>query len=69
MFKGILSIDYLSFAIEISELVKNYTKGASDEDFCKKDMIKYVVKNATRRLRGWLNSYLLQEKYAIKEGR
>ena len=65
IFKGILSIDFVSYAIELCELIKNYT--AEHEQIKRMEMIKYIIKNATRKLKEFVKFYLIKDKVAIKE--
>lgn len=66
MFKGILSIDYLSNVIELCELMREYTEQC--EEIKNMDMIKFIIKHATKKLKGWIKFFLIQDKYAVKEG-
>lgn len=65
IFKGILSIDFVSYAIELCELIKNYTE--EHEQIKRMEMIKYIIKNATRKLKDFVKFYLIMDKVAIKE--
>lgn len=65
IFKGILSIDFVSYAIELCELIKNYTE--EHEQIKRMEMIKYIIKNSTRKLKEFIKFYLIKDRVAIKE--
>ena len=65
IFKGILSIEFVSYAIELCELIKRYTE--EHEQIKRMEMIKYIIKNATRKLKNFVKLYLIMDKVAIKE--
>ena len=65
IFKGILSIEFVSYAIELCELIKNYT--AEHEQIKRMEMIKYIIKNSTRKLKEFVKFYLIKDKVAIRE--
>lgn len=64
-FKGILSIDYVSNVIELCELIKEYTEQV--EAIKNKEMLEFILSKATRKLKGWIKFFLIQNKYAPKE--
>ena len=64
--KGILSTDYINYAIELSELMRAYT--AQVEEIQNKEMLKFIVTHATRKLKSWLKLFLLKDRFEIKEG-
>lgn len=66
MFKGIMNIDYLSNVIELCELMREYTEQC--EDIKNMEMIKFIIQHATKKLKGWIKFFLIQDKYAVKEG-
>ena len=65
IFKGVLSIDFLSYAIELCNLIKNYTE--EHEQIKNKEMIKYIIKNSTRKLKEFVKFFLIKDRCAIKE--